>query len=343
MSKKKTVKWEAEIHLAQEGLETGIPPLRYGACSCKDNELLLRFLQCVFIETEVVPACAHICTSEWMLLDRPSAMNSSIGPPWWCIFSVVLTVNSESFKATGTFPTQGGGFALCRAASDKLESSANENAQGPAKMANALGYAATSVRKCMVPITSKNMLLSLHKVGPATVRVVTEGLWSQFPPTPEYAAEVLPIKLLIKPIFSGKCTTLCAVLGSLSTSMLQINPENRRTVLFFTKSWPTCEEPDHWHCFPHETLLLGWNLVPVLQIVPFSMLIEEFALAQSKPRFVIHRKRLKQHHRSRRKKLRNPRNGPSTTKLGCKTLLVCCPPLMHSLTCCFDLPTSCKG
>jgi hypothetical protein len=45
MSKQKA-KWEAEVLKAKEGVDTGLPPLQWGACSCKENELLLRFLMC---------------------------------------------------------------------------------------------------------------------------------------------------------------------------------------------------------------------------------------------------------------------------------------------------------
>ena len=43
MSNKKS-KWEDQVRIAKEGVETGLPPLGWGACQCKDNELLLRFL-----------------------------------------------------------------------------------------------------------------------------------------------------------------------------------------------------------------------------------------------------------------------------------------------------------
>ena len=47
MSQKKS-KWDAEVRIAKEGVETGLPPLRWGQCQCKDNELLLRFLTCAY-------------------------------------------------------------------------------------------------------------------------------------------------------------------------------------------------------------------------------------------------------------------------------------------------------
>jgi hypothetical protein len=43
MSVKKS-RWEPEVQIAKEGVDTGLPALRWGQCSCKENELLMRFL-----------------------------------------------------------------------------------------------------------------------------------------------------------------------------------------------------------------------------------------------------------------------------------------------------------
>lgn len=41
---KKNAKWEDEVRIAKEGVEAGTA-IPWGACKCKENELLVRFLK----------------------------------------------------------------------------------------------------------------------------------------------------------------------------------------------------------------------------------------------------------------------------------------------------------